>query len=102
VSLFILISVKDYAESYAGMLIWEKDMPKDLGEIFKVSSSLSSTTSLFTDEAIKNKDLRVLKDQNKNTVLLYSFVDKNTLLITTNEDVFSALLGKYQLKEQTK
>jgi hypothetical protein len=99
---FIIISVKDYAESYGGMLEWEKDIPKDLGEIFGLDENLASSTSLFKDEAVKNKDLRVLKNQSQKVVMIYSFISKNTLLITTNEDVFTAILGKYQLKQEAR
>lgn len=98
---FILIKVKDYASAYAGMLDWEKNINVDIGELFQLSPELSSSTSLFVDEAFKNNDLRILKDQNRKIVLLYAFLDKNTLIITGTEDVFTAIQGKYLLNKQT-
>jgi hypothetical protein len=90
---FIILTETDFGLSYSGMLEWEKSMTSDLGEIFSVSQA--STTSIFEDEALKNKDLRIIKDSSRKTILLYSFIDKNTILITTNENIFSAILGRY-------
>lgn len=97
---FILLSIDDFAESYAGMLKWESNVVDDIGQIFNIQKE--GVEDLFIDEALKNRDLRVLKDLNKKTVLLYSFIDKKTLLITTNEDTFSALINKYQTREQVR
>ncbi len=97
---FIILKTSDYGTSYAGMLKWEKEMSKDLGELFSVSSSLYGTT--FVDEEYKNKDLRVLRDAEGKVAMLYSFIDKNTLLITANENVFSAILGKYVISQQVR
>jgi hypothetical protein len=97
---FIILTTSDYASSFSGMLAWEKTMPEDLGEVFTIPAHTSTDTSyIFTDEQLSNKDLRILKDQNGKTILLYSFLDKNTILITANEDIFSAMLGKYETSQ---
>jgi len=92
---FIILTTNDYARSYAGMLKWEENMAQDLGEIFSIPKELGTSTKDFVDKAIQNKDLRVLTDASRNTVLLYSFLDKNTILITTNEGIFAAILNKF-------
>lgn len=89
---FIILSTVDYPSSYAGMLKWEKDMVKDLGKLFSITED---TSGVFIDEAIRNKDLRILKDSSNKTLLVYSFIDKNTLVITKNENIFNAILAKY-------
>lgn len=89
---FIILKTEDYASSYAGMLKWEKDMINDLGKLFGIPAG---TSSVFEDEAIRNKDLRIVKDAENKTVLTYSFLDKNTLVITKNENIFNAILAKY-------
>ena len=48
----------------------------------------------FEDITIKNKDARILKNNRNDTVLLYSFLDKNTLLITSSESVFQDLANR--------
>ncbi len=90
---FILLTTNDYGSSWSGMLAWESGMNKDFGQLFNIQNDGHS--SIFTDETIQNKDLRIIQDINKKTVLLYSFIDKNTILITSNETVFSSILGKF-------
>jgi hypothetical protein len=92
---FIILTTNDYAQSYAGMLKWEENIDEDLGEIFSIPKNTGSSTKSFIDKAIQNKDLRILTDANRNTVLVYSFLDKNTILITVNEGIFSAILNKF-------
>jgi hypothetical protein len=92
---FFLLTVDDYGASYAGMLEWEPDMTKDIGVLFGIKPDIGTSTPVFEDKTIKNKDLRILKDANGKTTLLYTFIDKKTLLITTNENIFGAILSKY-------
>ena len=90
---FIILTETDFGLSYSSMLEWEKNIVSDLGEIFSIPTS--GATVVFEDEALKNKDLRIIKDADRKTVLLYTFLDRNTILITSNENIFSAILGKY-------
>ena len=92
---FIILKTSDFATSFAGMLKWEADLQKDIGVLFDIEQNASTTINIFVDRSLKNKDLRILKDSVGNTLLLYSFVDKNTLIITKNETVFGAILPKY-------
>lgn len=92
---YIILTTKDYGASYAGMLKWEETIYNDLGKIFQ-NSKTSENINLFTfrDESIKNKDLRILSDENQKTVLVYGFIDKNTIVITKNELIFGTILNK--------
>ena len=97
---FIILTTKDFASSFSGMLKWEKKMGVDFGKLFSLPEYTDSITPDFKDEALQNKDLRILQDVNSKTVLLYSFIDKNTLVITTNENIFSAVVSKYNISKQ--
>lgn len=97
---FIILTTSDFANSYSGMLKWEKDMVSDLGKIFSIPQDTASSTMEFKDEATKNKDLRVLRRSDKVSVLVYSFIDKNTLVITTNDSILGAIVGKYNISKQ--
>lgn len=99
---FLILKTKDFASSYSGMLKWEKNMPADLQKIFNLAPELLSSNMSFSDDAVKNKDLRVLKDYSGKTQLLYSFIDKETLVITKNESVFGAILGRLSISRQSK
>lgn len=97
---FIILTTNDFANSYSGMLKWEKDMVSDLGKIFSISQDVGSSTMEFKDEASRNKDLRVLRRSDKVSLLVYSFIDKNTLVITTNDTILNAIVGKYNISKQ--
>src|SRR3989338_4351441 len=98
---FLILRTSDYASSFAGMLKWEENIPSDFVRLFSIPENYSTTTRVFKDESLKNKDLRVLKDESGKSVILYSFIDRNTLLITKNESIFGAILSKYFISKQT-
>lgn len=92
---FIILTTKDYGASFAGMLKWENTMTEDFGEIFNLQKRDTNSPYMFTDESIQNKDLRVMKDENNVTILLYSFIDKNTIVITKNESILTHVYDKF-------
>lgn len=103
---FLVMPVASYDHAFSGMLAWEKDILDDIGPLFGVSKrELSMSTGSSTDEVlsqnlhlkdaiIKNRDARALFGEGGNILFLYSFPDKQTLIITTNEDTFRVLEGK--------
>ncbi len=97
---FIILTTEDYPSAYAGMLKWEKDMVTDLGKIFSISRDM--TDGIFVDLEQRNKDLRILKDTSGKSILIYSFINKNTLIITKNENVFNAVLARYVTSQNTR
>ncbi|MDQ5949371.1 MAG: hypothetical protein QG589_497 [Patescibacteria group bacterium] len=96
---FIILTTKNYPQTYAGMLDWEQSMIRNLGGIFNFSLYASTTPLAFQDEEIRNKDVRILKNENQKTVLLYSFLNRNTFIITSNEAIFNAILGKFMTSQ---
>ena len=86
---YLIMKVDSYQSAFAGMLDWEKRMPYDLADIFIAGSSRATTLNSkldFRDEVVSNRDARALIDSaSLQTVLIYSFPDKNTMIITTNE-----------------
>ncbi len=99
---FIILTTSDFASSFAGMLGWEKDMVQDLGKMFSVTQNTASTTKVFVDVTMRNKDLRVLRDSTGKTLMLYSFINKSTLLITKNETILNSVVAKYLISNQGK
>lgn len=87
---FLILKTGAYDFAYAGMLRWENYLAADLGPIFLVTT----TISLFEDKIIYNKDTRVLRGADGAIRLLYSFNDKNTIIITTNETTFKNLVDR--------
>jgi hypothetical protein len=93
---FIFIKISEFDIVFDGMIWWEAKIAEDLSSLTKVSTpNLMAPNRTFQDVIIRNKDTRVLKDSLGNTVLIYSFLDPQSLLITTNEATFSEVLNRF-------
>lgn len=94
--IFMIVRPEDFGIVYSGMLEWESTLGSNLAPFFPLlRQHLITNPSVFTDETYKNKDVRVIRNENGSVVLLYGFIDKNTLVITANERVFEAILNRY-------
>ena len=105
---FLIFHTETYAQAYAGMLAWERTMHADLSPMFDrgiAPSSADSTSSAaaptpqvlataFADRTVENHDARVLQDAQGNILLLWTFLDRNTLVITTNEYTLRELITR--------
>lgn len=80
----VLLTVDPYEQAFSAMLEWEPYLLSDLSPFFR-APVLQVGTRRFTDEVFENKDIRVARDEKGRAVMLYSFLDRSTLLITTNE-----------------
>jgi len=105
---FIIVPVHSYDHARGGMLEWEKHILDDIGPIFNVNpQKLSLEVGTSSAEALavhlrlkdvitRNKDARALFDADGAILFLYIFLDKETLVITTNEDTLRVLQGKVE------
>lgn len=97
---FFILKVDSYERTYAGMLTWEASMEQDLAVFYPQHPSEPATTTLesfrlsFVDAIVDNRDVRVLKDAENRTIILYGYRDKDTLVIARNEAAFSELLAR--------
>ena len=121
---FIILTTDFFQNAYSGMLKWEATMPEELADILSyrekarlieessITDPLSTTTPTesftrpisslynikgnFKDKVKSNRDVREFISQNGKLLLLYTFLDKDTLLITTSEEVIPALLERIE------
>ncbi len=94
--IFFVLKPDDFGIVYSGMLDWESTLGRDMSVFFPLlQAHLASNPSVFSDETYKNKDVRVIRNDLGNIVLLYGFIDKDTLVITANEKIFEAILNRY-------
>ncbi len=99
---FLILKTSYYQNAFAGMLSWEKNMKEDLGPIFippqptvapSTSADVLNKNMLFEDVVVKNRDARALRGSG-GIIFLYSFPDKDTIVITTDADTLEAVSGK--------
>lgn len=87
--IFIVLKTESFEISFPGMLAWEKNIAKDMFGLFE------SVPGVFVDGFIKNRDVRMIKDENGNVSVLYSFLDPNTVVITKSSEAFVAVLNQF-------
>jgi len=120
---FLIFRVDSYQEAFAGMLAWEPALRNTLSPLFAytpsphinatpavippTSTSTSSTTpqtppptpivqAHFIDRIVENHDARVLQNDFGDIYLLWTFLDRNTLVITTNAATLREIISRLQ------
>ncbi|MBI2004678.1 hypothetical protein HYS79_00775 [Patescibacteria group bacterium] len=105
---FLMLTVDSYEQAFAGMLGWEATMQSDLAPLFTRTprphipeEGLATSTpeqraivTGFTDVVVENHDARVIKNEYGDILLLWTFLDRSTLLITTNEYTLREIVSR--------
>jgi len=114
--IFLVLKIGSYEVGYAGMLSWENDMRSDLKDLFGLTSGSSVATStdeqpntqfsinqrralgkeimIFEDAQFNNKDCRVVRNSDSKIIFLYSIIDDNTIVITTNTATLKEIMTR--------
>ena len=89
---FIRIRSNNFDALFAGLLAWEPSMQQELAPLF---GTRDTETTSFTDAVRDNKSIRILRDASGNEVMLYSFIDNRTVVITTSGEALSKLIEQF-------
>lgn len=107
---FIIIKVNDFGLAFSAMLDWEQKIFQDLSFLnlekkFIVPIATTSNSSfdfseelsdyVWKDIIIKNKDTRALINQYGKSKIAYTFLDKNTVLITNEVEIIGEIAAIY-------
>jgi hypothetical protein len=98
----LVIPVTSYDRAFAGMLSWESTINSDLAPIFtQVPMNTVDATGIpaartFTDEVMRNYDVRELKDDSGVVELYYSFPTRDILVIAESPYTFTEILSRLQ------
>lgn len=90
---FLILKTSSIDRAFAGMIAWEQTLGPEVLPLFYEIPPLIPMNS-FKDKLVRNRDTRVLMVENKSTVLLYSLVDNETIVLAPNEEVFTAVLDR--------
>lgn len=91
---FIILKNDFYENAFAGMLKWEESMAKDLLPIMTNRPADSFFGEPFRDLVIKNRDIRGIVDENGEPVLMYTFVNRETVVIATHKDTLNEVISR--------
>ena len=89
---FIIIRSNNFDALFAGMLAWEPTMHRELAPLF---GNAPTSDAVFTDAVRNNKSIRVLRDADGTEVMLYSFIDNRTVIITQSAEALAKLITQY-------
>jgi hypothetical protein len=89
---YLIIRSYNFDQLFAGLLEWEGAMRTDLLPLF---GTPAPTSKFFTDAVQNNKSTRILYDDMGNEILLYSFINQNTVIITTSAEALAALIQEF-------
>ena len=110
---FIFAVGAAYAATFSGMLSWEPTLLRDMKSLFPlypepapiVTASSTSATStaqklisvpkiVFRDEVVSNHDVRVYRDAQGRSIVLYGYWDPQTLVIARDPAAFTEILAR--------
>ena len=118
---FFILKVSSYERTFAGMLAWEQDMRASLTQLYPsypnapvvsepepaatTTTTTSSTTPFvipppavapveFVDAIVRNYDVRILRDADGRSLMLYGYYNKETLIIARDEAAFLELVTR--------
>jgi len=100
---FLIITASDFGRAFSGMLDWEKSIAEDLSFLNSVTENWTASTTVpasldsfsWKDIIVKNKDTRALINSRNQTKIAYTFLDRNTILITKNSATIGDLYSIY-------
>lgn len=118
---FFILSVASYSDTFAGMLSWEPKMPSNLAGLFPPyppsavpivsTSSPQATTSaalvptpvftvFFHDEIVNNHDVRIYRDAEGRSILMYGYWNQTTLVLARDPAAFAEILQRLATSRQ--
>lgn len=80
-----------YQNAFIGMGAWEKTMPSDLTNLLSITKIAQNPT--WEDSSVRNIPIRAFGEPN-DPLILWGFIDKETVLITTNTNAFGAIVER--------
>ena len=82
---WVTLTVRDTTTALGGMLQWEPTLAFNMSPIFE-SATMNPNT--FSDGIMGEHDVRILKDSNREEVLVYGFINDTTIIITSSTTSF--------------
>lgn len=91
-----IFSVNAFDTAFIGMNEWEQDMTESLIYPFDIKSTDDNNllNRAFQNKTIKNHPARVLVDKTGKIVLLYGFINKDFIVISSSEDAYEEAVSR--------
>lgn len=101
---FMILTTRSYGHAFSGMLSWERNIEENLMPFFSpgvdfVKPAVAEGENSFSDTVIQNLDVRILRDSNNEIRIMYAFIDRSTIVITTNIRTLIELASRLRVAE---
>ena len=91
----LIITIRSFSETLAGMLEWERNLPQALNAMLAPDISLERGSTGFEDIVIANHDVRLLKNTAGESVLAYTIFNRQTLIIVQSTEALETILRQF-------
>jgi hypothetical protein len=96
---FLIFKVNDFGLAFSSMLEWEESMSRDLAFLYGADANTYLKEGFYwQDLIVKNKDTRAFINEDKSIIIAYTFLDKNTILITIEKNTISDISSIYSAR----
>jgi hypothetical protein len=97
---FVILQFDQFDTFVNQMREWEPFLLEDLITLFSITNTSGSIlfSQPFNSEILLNKESRILRDQNQNFILGYTFADRGTVIITSSKETLTELLDRYSIQ----
>lgn len=87
---FLVFKTKFFEGAFSGLIDWEENMVKDVGDLLNTSS----VDGRFVDLSVNNQDVRSLKKLDESTALTYGIFNRSFVIIARDEETYSLVINK--------
>jgi len=102
ISPFLLLKTQSSEDTRNAIMQWEPTMYESVMQSTGMEVNPILIGKDFENAIIRNKDARVLREENGKIILLYTFIDKYTLLITSSPNVVAMAIDRLNVERITK
>lgn len=101
-AVFIMFSFDNFDSVVSLLREWEPFFIQDMVRIMNIQTSgqgIEIFSKSFDSEILFNKESRVLRDQNQGFVAGYTFLDRNTVVMSTNLETIQEVINRYTIQK---
>ncbi len=92
----LIVKINDYNLAFSSTIKWEKNMVEDLSKLLSISNRNDAS---FTDRQIQSRDVRELRNSNNDVVLIYAYINRKYLVITTGEEPLKEIFRRFSFSQ---
>ena len=90
----LIVKAANFERAFSSMLEWEMTLARDW-HIFSLEVNITSLPRTFSDEVIKNNDVRILKKDDGTMIVGYTIFNKKYITISSSREALRTALDRF-------